>query len=117
MERRHSGCGHGATPAQRRSARCRPAGGIAAVSQGPPAPPPCHPPALPIIASAAAGPDKKFLSRDEEPEEYWSSKGEREGKSVMSDPLAVIGVLAIFFPFLLLLVAIATGYIDTSVYK
>lgn len=29
--------------------------------------------------------DKKFLSREEEPEEYWSSKGERAG----SNPLSV----------------------------
>lgn len=56
--------------------------------------------------------DKKFLSRDEEPEEYWSSKSERAGNNPLSDPLAVIGILAIFFPFILLLVAGATGFID-----
>jgi hypothetical protein len=35
----------------------------------------------------------------------------------IQDPLAIIGILAIFFPFVLLLLAIATGYIDLSVYK
>lgn len=66
---------------------------------------------------AGGGDDRKFLSRDEEPEEYWSSKGERAGSNPLSDPLAVIGILAIFFPFFLLLLAVATGYIDLSVYK
>jgi hypothetical protein len=35
--------------------------------------------------------DKKFLSREEEPEEYWSSKGERAG----SNPLSVRGVVVL----------------------
>ncbi|GBF91047.1 hypothetical protein Rsub_03903 [Raphidocelis subcapitata] len=67
--------------------------------------------------SEGPGEDKKFLSRDEEPEEYWSSKGERSGNNPLSDPLAIIGIVSILFPFLLLLVAIALGYIDLSVYK
>lgn len=33
------------------------------------------------------------------------------------DPLALIGVGAILFPFVLLLLGIATGVIDTSVYR
>jgi hypothetical protein len=33
------------------------------------------------------------------------------------DPLAIIGLTAIFLPFLLLLVAIATGLVDVSVYR
>lgn len=35
----------------------------------------------------------------------------------LQDPLAVIGILGIFFPFILLAVAIAAGYIDLSVYR
>ncbi|KAG2498345.1 hypothetical protein HYH03_003604 [Edaphochlamys debaryana] len=61
--------------------------------------------------------DKKFISRDEEPDQYWSSKGEAAGENPMKDPLALIGVLAILFPFIFVLVAIATGAIDVSVYR
>lgn len=61
--------------------------------------------------------NKKFLSREEEPEEYWVSKGEKDGANPMKDPLAAIGILAILFPFALLALGIGTGYIDTSVYK
>jgi hypothetical protein len=35
----------------------------------------------------------------------------------LQDPLAIIGVVAILFPFLFLLLAIATGYVDVSVYR
>ncbi|GLC42629.1 hypothetical protein PLESTB_001121300 [Pleodorina starrii] len=60
---------------------------------------------------------KQFISREEEPEQYWSSKGEAEGANPMKDPLAIIGILAIFFPFIFLAVAIGAGYIDLSVYR
>ncbi len=33
------------------------------------------------------------------------------------DPLAIIGILGIFFPFILLGIAIATGYVDLSNYR
>ncbi len=33
------------------------------------------------------------------------------------DPLAIIGILGIFFPFILLGIAIATGYVDVSNYR
>ncbi|KIZ03100.1 hypothetical protein MNEG_4862 [Monoraphidium neglectum] len=69
------------------------------------------------LAKSQACPDKKFISREEEPEEYWSSKNEKEGLAVFTDPLAIIGVIAILFPFIFVLIAIATGAIDTSVYK
>eukprot|EP01025_Chloroclados_australasicus_P061912 TRINITY_DN8131_c2_g1_i1.p3 TRINITY_DN8131_c2_g1~~TRINITY_DN8131_c2_g1_i1.p3 ORF type:complete len:110 (-),score=15.17 TRINITY_DN8131_c2_g1_i1:329-658(-) len=61
--------------------------------------------------------EKKFITREEEPEEYWISKGEREGANPLKDPLALIGILAIFFPFIFLLIAIATGVIDLSAGK
>ena len=35
----------------------------------------------------------------------------------LQDPMAIIGVLGIFFPFILLGVAAATGLIDFSVYR
>jgi hypothetical protein len=61
--------------------------------------------------------DRVTLSREEEPDEYWVSAGEKKGANPMKDPLALIGVGAIFFPFFLLLVAIATGLVDVSVYR
>lgn len=60
---------------------------------------------------------KKFITREEEPDQYWSSVGEKEGANPMKDPLAIIGVVAILFPFLFLLVAVSTGIIDVSVYR
>lgn len=35
----------------------------------------------------------------------------------LQDPLAIIGILSILFPFVLLGIAIATGLIDLSVYR
>mmetsp|Transcript_4545 Transcript_4545/g.12430 ORF Transcript_4545/g.12430 Transcript_4545/m.12430 type:complete len:122 (-) Transcript_4545:872-1237(-) len=60
---------------------------------------------------------KRTLSREAEPDQYWSPPGERKGANPMKDPLAIIGVVAILFPFLILGIAIATGVIDTSVYQ
>jgi len=57
---------------------------------------------------------RKFITKEQEPEEYWISKAEREGKSPMQDPLAYIGLLAIFVPFIILGIAIATGYVDLN---
>ena len=58
--------------------------------------------------------ERKTLKREEEPEQYWQSKIERSGKSPLSDPAAIIGILAIFTPFVILGIAIATGYVDVS---
>ncbi|GIL97360.1 hypothetical protein Vretimale_3019 [Volvox reticuliferus] len=65
----------------------------------------------------AVGAKKKFITREEEPEQYWSSKGEQDGANPLKDPLAIIGILAIFFPFIFLAIAIGTGYVDLSVYR
>lgn len=54
------------------------------------------------------------ISRESEPEEGWKSKYEKPGASIMGDPLAIIGLGAILFPFLLLGVFIATGVIDVN---
>lgn len=35
----------------------------------------------------------------------------------LQDPLAIIGIIAILFPFIFVLIAIGTGAIDTSVYR
>ena len=53
---------------------------------------------------------------------YWGTKAEKEGnpiklETVTRDPIAIIGVTAILFPFLFVLIAIATGAIDTTHYS
>lgn len=71
-----------------------------------------------LFSKDSEGQDKKkFLSREEEPDEYWVSKSEKAGANPFKDPIALVGILAIFFPFIFLLIAIATGAVDTSVYR
>ncbi|GAX85638.1 hypothetical protein CEUSTIGMA_g13053.t1 [Chlamydomonas eustigma] len=57
------------------------------------------------------------ISRETEPEQYWSSPSEKKGANPFKDPLAIIGILSILFPFVLLGVAISTGLVDVSVYR
>jgi hypothetical protein len=63
------------------------------------------------LGDSQAG-DRKGLKREEEPEEYWSSERERKGESPFKDPIALIGLLAIFFPFLFLIIASSVGLVD-----
>jgi hypothetical protein len=58
--------------------------------------------------------DRPKLTRENEPEEYWTSERERQGKSAFTDPVALIGVLAIFFPIILLLILSALGVVDLT---
>ncbi|KAL4444590.1 hypothetical protein ABPG77_002407 [Micractinium sp. CCAP 211/92] len=70
-----------------------------------------------LVAAQALGDSskkQKGIRREDEPDEYWASKDEREGKSPFQDPLAQIGILAIFFPFIFLALAIAFGWVDLS---
>jgi hypothetical protein len=43
---------------------------------------------------------------------YWQSAAEKRGDSPFKDPLAIIGIIAILFPFIFVLIAIAFGVID-----
>jgi hypothetical protein len=45
---------------------------------------------------------------------YWTSEAERKGVSPWKDPLALIGIAAIFLPFIILGVAIGTGFVDVA---
>eukprot|EP00877_Chromochloris_zofingiensis_P000153 jgi/Chrzof1/10138/Cz04g30100.t1 len=71
------------------------------------------------VKAIGGGPDndKKTLTREQEPDQYWVSAGEKKGANPLKDPLAIIGILAILFPFLFLLLAIGLGWVDTSVYR
>ena len=42
----------------------------------------------------------------------WLTEAEKEGKSPLADPLAIIGIFSIFIPFIILGVAFATGLIE-----
>eukprot|EP00894_Picocystis_sp_ML_P005534 jgi/Pico_ML_1/56051/g1647.t2 len=57
---------------------------------------------------------RKFITREEEPEEFWQSKDEREGKSPLQDPLALSILFGMAVPFVILGIGIATGYIETG---
>lgn len=69
---------------------------------------------LQAIGGGEPGQEKKFLTREQEPEEYWVSKGERQGENPLKDPLAIIGIISILFPFVFLLVAILFGWVDVD---
>lgn len=64
------------------------------------------------LGGGPGGENRKVLRREDEPEEYWTSEAERKGVSPWKDPLALIGIAAIFLPFVILGVAIATGLVD-----
>ena len=57
---------------------------------------------------------RRFITREEEPDQYWMSEGEREGRNPMADPLAIIGLVAILTPFIILGIAVAIGYLDLT---
>lgn len=52
------------------------------------------------------------ITRDSEPDEAWGSKFERKGANPLSDPVAILGLVGLLFPFILLGVFYATGVID-----
>jgi len=59
-------------------------------------------------------PQKKgpgVISREDEPEDYWMSKDERDGKSPLEDPLAWSAIVGLLVPFIILGIAIGTGYV------
>ena len=65
--------------------------------------------ALPAAAAAAAGPPR--------PHRHHHLCHCLLLPLLPQDPLALIGITAIFFPFIILLVAIAAGVVDLSVYR
>ncbi|KAG5232089.1 hypothetical protein OIU76_005080 [Salix suchowensis] len=58
---------------------------------------------------------KKFITRDEEPEQYWQSAGEREGENPMKTPLPYIIIFGMSTPFVILAIAFANGWIKVPV--
>ncbi|KAL3698292.1 hypothetical protein R1sor_012368 [Riccia sorocarpa] len=58
---------------------------------------------------------KKFITKEQEPEQYWQTADEREGKNPMATPLPYILILSILSPFIILAVAFANNWIKIPV--
>lgn len=61
------------------------------------------------------GKDKKFITKEEEPEQYWQTAAEKEGKGPMSTILPYIVILGFLTPFIILGIAFANGWIKVPV--
>ncbi|KAH0468706.1 hypothetical protein IEQ34_001938 [Dendrobium chrysotoxum] len=60
-------------------------------------------------------PEKKFITREEEPDQYWQTAGEREGENPMKTPLPYIIIFGMSTPFVILAIAFANGWIKVPV--
>ncbi|XP_061344151.1 uncharacterized protein LOC133290104 [Gastrolobium bilobum] len=64
---------------------------------------------------AKQGGKKKFITRDEEPQQYWQTAGEREGENPMKTPIPYIIIFGMSTPFVILAIAFANGWIKVPV--
>ncbi|KAG6542764.1 hypothetical protein Mapa_015841 [Marchantia paleacea] len=58
---------------------------------------------------------KKFITKEQEPEQYWQTADERDGKNPMASPLPYILILSVLSPFLILAVAFANNWIKVPI--
>ncbi|CAL5190871.1 unnamed protein product [Lathyrus oleraceus] len=58
---------------------------------------------------------KKFITKEQEPEQYWQSAGEREGENPMKTPLPYIIIFGMSTPFVILAIAFANGWIKVPI--
>ncbi|KAF5741370.1 hypothetical protein HS088_TW10G00367 [Tripterygium wilfordii] len=58
---------------------------------------------------------RKFITREEEPEQYWQTAGEREGENPMKTPLPYIIIFGMSTPFVILAIAFANGWVKVPV--
>ncbi|KAL5540249.1 hypothetical protein UlMin_044489 [Ulmus minor] len=61
------------------------------------------------------GGKKKFITREQEPEQYWQTAGEREGENPMKTPLPYIIIFGMSTPFVILAIAFANGWVKVPV--
>ncbi|CAI8587158.1 unnamed protein product [Vicia faba] len=61
------------------------------------------------------GEKKKFITKEQEPEQYWQSAGEREGENPMKTPLPYIIIFGMSTPFVILAIAFANGWIKVPI--
>lgn len=64
---------------------------------------------------AKKGGKKKFITKEQEPEQYWQTAGEREGENPMKTPLPYIIIFGMSTPFVILAIAFANGWIKVPV--
>ncbi|KAJ1294652.1 hypothetical protein BS78_01G161600 [Paspalum vaginatum] len=58
---------------------------------------------------------KKFITKEEEPEQYWQTAGERKGENPMMTPLPYIIIFGMSTPFVILAIAFANGWVKVPV--
>ncbi|KAL9265910.1 hypothetical protein AKJ16_DCAP21927 [Drosera capensis] len=55
--------------------------------------------------------DRKFITKEQEPEQYWQTAGERKGENPMKTPIPYIIIFGMSTPFIILVIAFANGWI------
>ncbi|KAI3898540.1 hypothetical protein MKW92_031129 [Papaver armeniacum] len=58
---------------------------------------------------------KKFITKEEEPEQYWQTAGEREGENPMMTPLPYIIIFGMSTPFIILAIGFFNGWIKVPI--
>ncbi|KAK9056817.1 hypothetical protein SSX86_024181 [Deinandra increscens subsp. villosa] len=58
---------------------------------------------------------KKFITKEQEPEQYWQTAGEREGENPMKTPLPYIIIFGMSTPFIILAIAFLNGWIKVPI--
>ncbi|KAJ4730225.1 Glycoprotein N [Melia azedarach] len=58
---------------------------------------------------------RKFVTREEEPDQFWQTAGEREGENPMKTPLPYIIIFGMSTPFVILAIAFVNGWIKVPV--
>ncbi|KAL7593601.1 uncharacterized protein LOC111900477 [Lactuca sativa] len=58
---------------------------------------------------------KKFITKEQEPEQYWQTAGEREGENPMMTPLPYIIIFGMSTPFVILAIGFLNGWIKVPI--
>lgn len=58
---------------------------------------------------------RKFVTREEEPDQFWQTAGERAGENPMKTPIPYIIIFGMSTPFVILAIAFANGWIKMPV--
>ncbi|KAG6422634.1 hypothetical protein SASPL_113011 [Salvia splendens] len=58
---------------------------------------------------------KKFITKEQEPEQYWQTAAEREGENPMKTPIPYIVIFGMSTPFVILAIAFANGWIKVPI--
>ncbi|XP_022986197.1 uncharacterized protein LOC111484012 [Cucurbita maxima] len=66
-------------------------------------------------AEIKRGGKKTFITKEEEPEQYWQTAGEREEENPMMTPLPCIIIFGMSTPFVILAIAFANGWVKVPV--